>query len=734
MLFQKKKISVCVGVLFGSIVISTSVQGQVIPPEYGQKIGDVVVSASLVGTELKDMTQNTSILTNEDIVNNPNQTIDQVLKNQSSVFLNDTPYYEKDITGQSLNVRGLGTQRTLVLIDGVPANNAMYGTVEWNRAPLSAIEDVEFIRGGVSNLYGNMGLGGVINITTKPISDNKGEVSASYGSYGTGNVAASKELAINDVLKIRVSADYFATDGYVVQPTISPATTYPNKKTTSVLANQQAPLLPGIGPSSANAANYRLDGSLKLSSDTDAFFKIGSHNFTNLSGPGYSFAPKTMQQTTFATGITTRINENHRVEANTYYENGNLWQQNVTNSPPASPYISANYANPFSTVGASAKSIQKFKDFAIDEVMVGIDGRQVAAQNLTNSFSSLSSTSNQSGRMTSSAYAKGQQEFYGVMAQLKSKANFIPLQTTLTLREDQWQSQIPTYWLAGQNGVPGYTNVPNQTVYKFSPNLGLLFQATKELDFRAAAYQGFHAPGLNNTIRSFASSTSVSLANPNLTPENMTGYEVGTDYRWNAGFVQVTGFRSMLSNAVYNPQITTAQALANGCPTTVCTGQSVTLYGNNQNLQSQGLEVQAHHDLNTHWALDGTYTLTNTILTSLGAGVDPKLNPVGSQVGGVPQNMGYAAITYTPYEKTSLSANVRYIGNSWMDTAHTLPVPSYAVIGLRANYQVTPQASVFASVVNLFNRTYITYNAATSQASYTLGQPQSVSVGARIIF
>ncbi len=736
-MFQEKKISGCVGALFGSIVISTSVQGQVIPPEYGQKIGDVVVSASLVGTELKDMTQNTSILTNEDIKNAPDQTIDQVFKNQSSVFLNDTPYFAKDMTSQSINVRGLGNQRTLVLIDGVPANNAMYGTVEWNRAPISAVEDVEFIRGGVSNLYGNMGMGGVVNITTKPISDNKGEVSASYGSYGTGNIAASKEIAVNDVLKLRVSADYFATDGYVVQPTISPATVYPNKKTTSVSANQAAPLLPGIGPASANAANYRLDGSLKLNSDTDAFFKIGSHNFTNLMGPGYSFLPKTMQQTTFSTGVSTRLSDTHKVEANAFFENGNLWQQNVTNSPPASPYLSSNYANPFSTVGASAKSIKKFQDFAIDEIMVGVDGRQVAAQNLTNSFSALSSTSNQAGKLTSSAYAKGQQQFYGVMTQLKSKASFIPLQTTLTLREDQWQSQIPTYWLAGSNNVPGYTNVPNQTVYKFSPNLGLLLQATKELDFRAAAYQGFHAPGLNNTIRSYASSTSVSLSNPNLTPENMTGFEVGTDYRWNAGFVQVTGFSSQVTNAVYAPNVTQAQAVSAGCPTTVCTGangQAFSLYGNNQALQSQGLEVQAHHDLSTHWALDGTYTHTNTILTWTGPGVNTVLNPTGTQIGGIPQNMGYAAVTYTPYEKTSVSANIRYIGNSWMDTPHTLPVPSYAVIGLRANYQVTPQASVFASVVNLFNRTYITYNAATSQASYTLGQPQSVNVGARITF
>ena len=60
MLFQQKKISVCVGVLFGSVLINA--QAQIAqPPDYGQKIGDVVVSATRSGTELKDMTQNTSI-------------------------------------------------------------------------------------------------------------------------------------------------------------------------------------------------------------------------------------------------------------------------------------------------------------------------------------------------------------------------------------------------------------------------------------------------------------------------------------------------------------------------------------------------------------------------------------------------------------------------------------------------------------------------------------------------
>lgn len=721
------KTTCSIGLLFSA----AQVGAQIAPPlDYNQKIGDVVVNASRAGTELREMTQNTSILTKEDLEQAPEQTIDQVLKNQSSVFINDQPYYEKDPTAQSLNVRGLGNARTLVLIDGVPANDAMYGTVQWNLVPMSAIQDVEFIRGGVSNLYGNMGMGGVVNITTKPIDDNKGEISGSYGTNATGNVAVSKEIAINEVLKLRASADYFSTEGYVNQPTISPATVYPAKNS----AGQAAPLLPGMGPESASSANYRLQGSLKISADTDAFFNMGSHSMQNLPTGGYNFAVKSTQESTISAGSTTRLSSAQKVQVNAYYENTTLWQQNVTNSPPAAPFISANYNDPYTTAGLSAQYTHDLKEQWIDQLIVSVDGRQVAASNLTNTFSSA--TNYTKGVLSSSDYAKGQQEFYGLLGQIKSKSQFIPLEATLSARVDQWQSQIPTYWIAGANGVPGYTNVPNQVVNKFSPNLGLLYQATKELDFRAAAYQGFHAPGLNNMIRTFGSSTSVSLSNPLLTPENMTGFEAGADYRWKAGFVQITGFSSAVKNAVYAPTVTQAQAQAAGCPASVCTGggQSVTLYGNNQNLQSQGLEFQSHYDFNSKLAMDATYTHTNAVLTWIGSGVSAALNPIGSQVGGVPQNMGTAGLTYYPIPKTSLTTTVRYVGNSWMDGAHTLPVPAYAVIRLRANYQWTPSTTLYASVVNLLNRNYITYGTGTSQGSYIAGQPQSITVGARMVF
>ena len=271
--------------------------------------------------------------------------------------------------------------------------------------------------------------------------------------------------------------------------------------------------------------------------------------------------------------------------------------------------------------------------------------------------------------------------------------------------------------------------------------MGLLYNVSSDWDLRSAAYQAFHAPSMNNTLRSYGNSVSgYSLANPNLTPETMTGYEVGTDYRWKSGFAQLTAFNNYITNAITSYKITSANwAFANSlCTSSGISGCSqtstspgytnVSYYTNQQNLLSQGLELQYHHDINPHWGLDGGYSYTKTTLTWSATS-----DPINTQVGGVPRNMANAGLTYYPVPQASLTTTVRYVGNSWMATG-SLPVPAYAVVGLKANYQVTPQAAVFASVVNLFNRQYVTFNIASQASSYQAGMPQAITVGARIQF
>jgi iron complex outermembrane receptor protein len=161
----------------------------------------------------------------------------------------------------------------------------------------------------------------------------------------------------------------------------------------------------------------------------------------------------------------------------------------------------------------------------------------------------------------------------------------------------------------------------------------------------------------------------------------------------------------------------------------VCNSTNISYYTNNQNLLSQGLEFQFHHDINSKWATDANYAFTSTKLT-----MSATSDPTGKQVGGVPQNILGGGLTYYPIPKASLTATVRYVGSSWLNTANTLPVASYAVVGLRANYEFDKNTTIYASAVNLFNRQYNTFGTGGSNTSYVVGSPQAISVGARIIF
>jgi outer membrane receptor protein involved in Fe transport len=92
--------------------------------------------------------------------------------------------------GQSnIDLRGLGSNRVLVLMDGrrvVPANGN--GTVDLNLLPSSLIQNVEIISGGASAVYGSDAISGVVNFRLN--TDFEGlELDGTYGitEQGDGN-------------------------------------------------------------------------------------------------------------------------------------------------------------------------------------------------------------------------------------------------------------------------------------------------------------------------------------------------------------------------------------------------------------------------------------------------------------------------------------------------------------------------------------------------------------------
>lgn len=92
----------------------------------------------------------------------------------------------------AVDLRGLGSERTLVLIDGRRAPKAPFAPTaqDLNAVPLAAVERIEILKDGASAVYGSDAVGGVINIITRK--DFEG-VEISYQQQGTDRVGGDLE-------------------------------------------------------------------------------------------------------------------------------------------------------------------------------------------------------------------------------------------------------------------------------------------------------------------------------------------------------------------------------------------------------------------------------------------------------------------------------------------------------------------------------------------------------------
>ena len=114
----------------------------------------------------------------------------------------------------SFSLRGLGTIRTLTLLDGqrvVPAN--VTGVPDISLFPQLLVQRVDVVTGGASASYGSDAVGGVVNfITNKKFEGFKANVEGGVTTYGDNKqyllqVAAGKAF-LNDRLHVQVSGEY----------------------------------------------------------------------------------------------------------------------------------------------------------------------------------------------------------------------------------------------------------------------------------------------------------------------------------------------------------------------------------------------------------------------------------------------------------------------------------------------------------------------------------------------
>ena len=116
-----------------------------------------------------------------------------------------------------INLRGIsgGAGQLLVLIDGHPQYQGIYGHPISDSYQTLMAERVEVLRGPASVLYGSNAMGGVMNIVTRSMKEDgmKTSVNLGAGSYGTVQAEASNQLR-SGKFSSTVSAQYGRTDNH----------------------------------------------------------------------------------------------------------------------------------------------------------------------------------------------------------------------------------------------------------------------------------------------------------------------------------------------------------------------------------------------------------------------------------------------------------------------------------------------------------------------------------------
>ena len=197
-----------------------------------------------VPEEEENIIADTTVITSDEIKRAGLSSLPQLLQQQPGIEVTNNGGPGKV---SSINIRGTSSTHSIILIDGLRVGSSTSGTSAIQNIPLSQIEKIEIVRGPVSSLYGQDGIGGVIQIFTK-----KGKkgfhpyVSVGYGRYKTKEMAAGVSAG-NDSTSFALNLSGMNTDAFsAFVPNDSAASntsnldkdTYRNRSVSSNLTHQ----------------------------------------------------------------------------------------------------------------------------------------------------------------------------------------------------------------------------------------------------------------------------------------------------------------------------------------------------------------------------------------------------------------------------------------------------------------------------------------------------------------
>jgi iron complex outermembrane recepter protein len=585
-------------------------------------------------------------------------------------------------TAQGVSLRGLGASgasRALVLADGLPLNDPFGGWVYWARVPRLAIERLEVLRGGASDLYGSGALGGVVQIVTRPPSAGRRvEAEVSAGGASTLDAALSARGSRGD-WSGRLSAQAYRTDGYV------PVDEWRR----------------GAVDTEAASRHAAVDATV----ERRAF------------GDGRVFARGMAYGEDRENGTPLQVNDTHIGLAALGLDWGaperghgevRLWGATqvfhqaftAVASDRSSEDLTRRQRVPADALGLSAQWSRLLG--SRHRLLGGAEGQQVEGTTDEAVFAR--------GVATSSVEAGGTVRSGALFVQDLFQAH-PRLLVSASGRLDRWSHRdgrsAVTLVATGASTVTGF---PDRGETALSPRLGALFRASSSLSLTASAYGAFRGPTLNELYRSFRVGDTLTLANPGLEAERLWGGEAGALVTCGSASVRLTAFAAEVQDAVANVTVATAPGL-------------VTRQRRNVGrVRSSGLEAEAEVALGSRGAVTAGYALTDARVRRFPD--EPALE--GRRLPQVPRHQATLQLRYESRWRLGLQA--RWTSAAFEDDRNQLSLDPALQVDLSAGRVIGSGLEVFAAAENVLDAEVVV--ARTPVPS--LGAPRLLRAGVRL--
>jgi outer membrane receptor protein involved in Fe transport len=661
-------------------------QTPALPPQSVQQSVTVVADRGLL--DETGTTTSATTLTLQQLEAAPGLALDDRLHQDAGFTLyRRTSSWTANPTTEGVSLRGLGStaaSRTLVVSDQVPQNDPFGGWIHWEEIPALAIDSVDLLRGGSSDLYGSAAIGGVIDIVP----------STPRSLYLETAVAGATEDSLTTDTLLSGTTRYgsglgalstFSTGGYI---TTAPALRGPvdvPANVTGETARLELRSLPWHGTDTA----FLRGNVLNESRGNGTPLQTNAARLWRYQGGTDLHASRT-------TGLLRLFGSREDYRQSFSSINATRSAETLTNLQRV-PTDELGFAL------QAARSVNSSSPAASVTFAAGLDLRDVrATDNETKPSTSI----------TTSISAR-QREIGGFLNGLWAPTHWL---INGSIRVDSFRTFNARQVTSSSAAV---TPLPEIAEFFPSPHLGIERTLPHSVTLTANAFRAFRGPTMNELYRTGQVGQQTTQANNKLLAERATGFELGAGVPLhNAARLRVSYFWTEVNRPV------SAVLLSQTATTQLLQRQNL------GQIRSRGADV--HLQLARWRGLDAVlgYQLAFATVTAFNSSSPVQANLRGKWIPEVPREMATATVNYAQPRIANLHLIASYAGQAFDDSSNQFILHPYARFDLSADRALGHGFAVFAAAQNLLNRSID----AGRTPILTLAAPRLVQGGLRYTF